>query len=316
MNTFSLPEFQRIWGWKIAIFLLFAGTGAGAYITGFVIGAIYHQFILIELAISVSAIFTAVSIIVMIWQVGLKANIVLAFSHLSTSWMSRGAIALAVFFVLTLIDIGLWLASGTYRMDGFHTTIGAINSIVSVFVLIYTGMLLKTLKSIAFWNSKLVPVLFLVLGLTTGIMGIAISLGIASFTTVVKAETISLLANFLAGLIIIETLFLVLYLWSRNRLDSKISVDAIIKGYLSVYFWVGMVIFGIVIPFIVVISIASPTSILIAGLVGLIGGLLIKYIIISGGASGMLDIRDELILSPVSARMTVSQYMSKLGIHK
>ena len=155
---------QRIWGWKMASSLFLAGTAAGAYLVGFVMGVGSQHAQILEVSIPASAILAVAAVVMMLWHAGRKGHFVMAFARPRTSWMSRGAIALAVFFALALLDVILWRALDGYLLGAGNLVIGIVASLVAVFVLSYTGLLLKSLKPITFWDSAWLPALFLVFG--------------------------------------------------------------------------------------------------------------------------------------------------------
>jgi formate-dependent nitrite reductase membrane component NrfD len=81
---------------------------------------------------------------------------------------------------------------------------------------------------------------------------------------------------------------------------ARTSVRRLLRGDLSTAFWVGVVLIGLVIPFVFEVFLGRGSlSILIASLCGLVGGLYVRYVVVSGAVKAPLNAEGVLIyLSP------------------
>jgi DMSO reductase anchor subunit len=88
-----------------------------------------------------------------------------AFSRFRTSWLSREA----VFAVLFYPCAGLWLGAVAFDLSAVLIDLGAALSLVlSLLTVFSTGMIYASLRAIPRWNSPLVPLNYLLLGLASG----------------------------------------------------------------------------------------------------------------------------------------------------
>jgi len=199
-----------------------------------------------------------------------------------TSWLARGFIFVMLFGGLGAIQMIL-----THWMPGSIVEIifKALAGIMAFSVAIYTGIILKNIKGVPFWNSALLPVLFIFCGILGG-FGLAVIIALnGGDINLAAAETGS------RWLLLANALLIGIYLWqaSTKESTSKQSVLEQLHGQSAPVFWIGIVILGIVIPMAIaltglIIKDMSPT-ILITGVVcEIIGGLALRYCILKAGA--------------------------------
>jgi len=310
---------QKVWGWKIVAYLFLVGLGAGAYLVGFVFNLIYPEFVLLsKLTVLITAPLVIVGLLFLIWDLGRKTLAHRAVLRPLSSWIARGTIIITVFIILDLIHIGIWIWPSTWLAGapGLRLALGGIASVFAVLTLIYTGLLLRAAKPIPFWNTSFLPVLFLVSGISTGTMGAAFSLsayGLSAGSAV--EQPLRLLARYDAFIIIFEALIICFYLWRMHQLTAgRTSARMVIRGSLAVPFWGGVVAVGLVVPFAfevykTYLSTIDPLALLtltaVASILGLVGGFLLRYIVIAGGTRTPLNVEGVLIPLPDTDRVKV-----------
>jgi formate-dependent nitrite reductase membrane component NrfD len=199
-----------------------------------------------------------------------------------SSWISRGII-----FVLAFVLLGAVQMAFSYWMPGSaaELTFKVLSGLAALAVAGYTGFVLNSVKAVPFWNSTLLPILFITYGLMGGFgMAALIALN-GGDVNLIAAETGT------RWLLIINALLLVVYLRtaSRRETTAKQSVVEQMRGSMAPVFWAGVVTFGIVIPLTVtlvnLVTGELPTSVLMGGaLCELIGGLSLRYCVLKGGA--------------------------------
>jgi formate-dependent nitrite reductase membrane component NrfD len=205
-----------------------------------------------------------------------------------TSWLARGFIFVMLFIGFGAIQlmISYW-APGTAAEVVFKVLAG----ISAVVVAVYTGFVLNTVKAVPFWNSSLLPLLFVLCGILGG-FGISVLIAInGGNVTLSTAEAWS------RWLLIANALLIAIYLWqaAARETTGKESVMEQIRGSSALVFWLGIVILGIIIPLIIafvgmVTEMAS--GILVFGVAcEIIGGLSLRYNVLKAGAYSPLIAR-------------------------
>jgi formate-dependent nitrite reductase membrane component NrfD len=198
-----------------------------------------------------------------------------------TSWMSRGFIFMVLFLGFGAIQLALsyWVPS-TAAVVTFKVLTG-----ISAFLLvIYTGFVMNYVNGIPFWNSALLPLLFVLSGALDG-SGLIIAIGLfGSNVDITVAETLSRM------LLIGTAVVIAIYLWSGTYMGpaGKEAVIRLVRGSIAPVLWVGVVVCGIIIP--VVISVSTyfigemSSGLLLLGIAGeTIGAFSLKYSILKAG---------------------------------
>jgi len=204
-----------------------------------------------------------------------------AFIRPQSSWISRGVIIMSVFVVFG----SLYLLARLGLLSPLKNIFLMI-AILSAFAeIIYVGFLLASLPSIPFWNTGLLPILFVIYSLMDG----------AGLTFIVapflgdQLITLQQLKRIDIWLILFASVNLLAYIWTmyNTTLGAKESVLELLKGKIATPFIGGVLIIGILIP--LPISIWAhfamlPYAILaISALMALAGGFLLRYSILKAG---------------------------------
>ena len=190
------------------------------------------------------------------------------------SWISRGFILIGINTILGAIHLGIYKWSGADSAYGM----GIAMNVFQILVILYGGFVISSIKSIPSWNSPIIPVLFMVLGLWGG-AELALALNMSN----TLAET------WIRILVPTYVLLLGIYIVTVYQYTStgKHVFRAITGGKLAPVFYLGAVGLGIVLPLIVVISGAfgsvshAVIAVAIAG--GITGDLSMRYCIFKCG---------------------------------
>ncbi len=203
-------------------------------------------------------------------------------AHPQTSWLARGFLFVVAFVLFGALQLIL-----TYWLPGSVAEIifKALAGIMAFAVAVYTGIILKNVKGVPFWNSALLPVLFVFCGILGG-FGLSVIIALnGGDVNLSAAETGS------QWLLIANALLIVVYLWRASIKESvgKQSVLEQLHGHNAPIFWTGIVALGIVIPLVIaltsLLSSEIPSALLITGVVcEIIGGLALRYCILKAGA--------------------------------
>lgn len=205
----------------------------------------------------------------------------------------------ARFLTVTMICAAIWWLS--YIPLDFFAGLDAflaparvpclfLSGICGFAVMVYTGTMLSTLKAHSFWATPAFPTLWTISATSTGCAGIMLFAGIhpAMGDAAVKlaTEEIKHLAH--TGdiiLVFLEMLVLLLMILSFLGAGNKVQnacAHRWIHGRLAVWFWVGMIGIGLVIP--QIINICFGDVHVLAYIVGpimvLCGGCLLRFLCI------------------------------------
>lgn len=199
-----------------------------------------------------------------------------------TSWISRGFIFIFLYagFAIIAIILAQWAPSATTAIAVFKI----LGGIFAFAQSIYTGFAVSYVNAIKLWNSAILPILFVVCGFSGGL---AILLGISlggSESQLVLMENITRIT------LIAFAVILIVYLWNTtySNVSARDAVARILGGNIAIFFWIGVVILGVVIPLGISIGTYftnnSSTALIITAVVTeIIGGLSLRYVILKGG---------------------------------
>jgi len=294
-------QLQRDWGWLIAAYLFLGGVGGGAY----TIAAI-NSFLGTSLALSTTVglwiAFPAllVGTLFLLFDLGSPTRAVLAGMKPGTSWIARGTWIISLFMVFSFLHLILHRFTNVGSTSGGAVLINIISVLGIVFAIgtmAYTGILLGASKGIPFWRSGVVPVIFVVSAVVTG--HFAIMLGMALFggsvETLVPLRAMAVEA---AALVVLEILVIIFFLQAAYRLpDSRESAERILRKQV---FIIGYFILGLAAPLVLMLIAyrfaagsqggAFSAVVIIGALLGLAGGLILRYAVLICGALPTLNI--------------------------
>jgi len=281
---------QTSWGWKIALYLFFAGAGAGAFFFGFVLTYLGRFMVMAGLSTFAGALIVLVSTFFLLadlgagaWDTSSMLNARRMYRLPSgTSWILRGTVILVLMVVFGLGYSIPVVFSGDMPPAG----LGIVAAIFSILTILYTGFLLGSIKAIPFWNTPVLPMLFLFSGLSTGIAIMAL-ISIAMLKGITLVSSLHLLGLIDIPLIVLELIALATYLetgWHGNDLMRE-SVCLLIRGMAAPLFWGILIVIGLIVPLILEITglATVPFVAAINSVFLLLGGVYLRYLILKCG---------------------------------
>ena len=341
----------RFWTWPIAIYLFLGGLGGG---TIFMAGIIYFLYgvpfmndvvayggmmgvdnaaaLLTQLpggtvgfGIFVGVVMLVLGCLLLIFELGQPKLFVRAFIT-KTAIIKWGAVLLSVAMIFALIwwVILYWPPQWDlfwYHWVGLANICAIIAMVASMGLMVYTGVLLSTMKARPFWNTPAVPILFTISALSTGCALLSLCLkgcpikfwmfgpflGDASLVEYAN----HFLHNIDIILVIAELIVLLLFLvlqYSSNEVGAKRVARRWLCGETAPIFWIGMVIIGLAIPLVCYLIGGEVLDGLVAPILALCGGLLLRFLFVYNndrrGIPGeqkyfnRLPIHDEMVANP------------------
>lgn len=304
---------QTIWGWQPALYLFLGGMGAGAFIAAMVAyfkegdrvrSTVFASVVAAAACLAVGLLLLLSELIVplrgmMMWQ---------SFSNFS-SWMTFGAwivfAALVVFAIEAILMCGGAVAAISRRVGTFGEkaaklarVFGIAGCVLAFCVAAYTGILLMSAPGVPLWNTLLVPCLFTVSALDTGVALVEVVAFLNRKKVELGAEVTRLFQRSVIELVVLELVVLAALIASMAAAPAQESHAAavaaqssalIVSGELAAPFWVLVVLVGLALPLV-----AAAASVLgkagkghgvaVVGAVGaMVGGCALRFIIVLAG---------------------------------
>jgi formate-dependent nitrite reductase membrane component NrfD len=266
---------QREWieghGIMVAFAMFFGGISGGLYLSSLYFHSEWGTFI--------AWIFAALAGLTDMAHLSKPMRFWRMLSKPKSSWISRGFILIWLFLGAAMIQMALthW-APGNAGEVFFKVVAG----IMAFGVIIYSGFALGFVGAIKIWNTGLVPILYVVSGVTSGLaVVILVSL---------HASNLYSIANYLLAALVVFAVTIVTYFWTATYGSStaRDSAMRVLKGPIAPSFWIGVVVLGIVLPIVMIAPFSLKQNIsqavfVISAVFTVIGGILLRYVILKAG---------------------------------
>jgi formate-dependent nitrite reductase membrane component NrfD len=273
---------QKAWieskGLMIWLSMYFGMFGGGVYLVSLYFNHLTGMFIswLIVLVIKGGLHMAHAQKPLKLWRMVLRPQ---------TSWISRGFILTILFIVFGAAQLAFsYWAPGTAGELIFKV----LGGVAAFGVMIYAGFALSCVSGIPFWNVAILPILFILWGILSGVSLVSIAgLDAGSEKTAMVAGIILLVAT----LVVIG-----LYLWTETYAGptARESVRELTRGSLSILWGIGVILIGIMIPLVVSLmsyfngTLFNPSLTILIFSCEMIGGLTFTYGLLRAGVYGPL----------------------------
>jgi len=288
---------QSKWSWEVAAYLFLAGLGGGAYVagvTGDFLGAGWEVPSKVGVFLGFPSVF--IGCMFLIADLGSPKNFWRAAMRPGTSWIARGTIIITIFMILDAIHIGFWVwpfPGVLANVDGARHFLGILGIIFAFATMIYTGILLGAARPIAFWSTAMLPLLFLVSALSTGVMAVVL---VSSILGAAHEGPIAGLTRLDVMLIILEIFVVGFYLQATHRVpESRASALLVMTGAVAPMFWLGFAFLGLLLPLVLELigafaltGAGAGIAAVIAAISGIVGGLILRQVVLLGGIQAPL----------------------------
>ena len=160
---------EHNWGWPIASYLFLGGLGGGMIVVAGLADLAFGRGELFSLGSLIAGIAIAIGSALLIFELGRPFQFWRVLSR-QKAIMTAGAWMLSFTIVTSFAYFSFWPDFSPWRqLVGLRHLVAGINIVLGLGVCIYTGILLGSLRARAFWNTPVLPVLFLVSGISTGV---------------------------------------------------------------------------------------------------------------------------------------------------
>ena len=302
---------EHYWGWLVAIYLFMGGMGAGAFIIAAVLeltGERYkHEYCPTALVgAGVSGPLIAIGTVLLIFDLGAGLREPWRILNMFTNWssvMTWGIWILSFFipiaFVYGILEVmqvhpGIlaWLRRWlrflpeTLPYRGIKRIVCSIGILLALGTALYTGVLLSVVEAVPLWATPILPILFLVSAVSTG-MGLSLDLSATLMVpeTPHRFKRLPLIHIALIGL---EIALLVLFFYTAlgQGGEAAESANLILTGAGSLIFWIVVAGLGMVFPLVVNIYALARGSHgylvgILAGAAIVLAGLFVRYLIVA-----------------------------------
>jgi formate-dependent nitrite reductase membrane component NrfD len=280
-------------------YLFFGGVGSGVYLVWYVAavffrrrGSVWHASVResTQPVLIISLALLALGCLCLIRDLAFPEKVHLLFTHPTLSLLTIGAFTLAAFIVC----LGYLVFAAFQKKKGrvahvVRTAVQLIAALLALVTMVYTGVFLATITAVPFWNTPLVPVLFVLSSLSAGISILVPVAILRTATTQGVARVPDFLVTIDVFLIAAEAgTALLLYLLSSGDEIIRLSLAELLTGRLFYEFWIGFVLCALVLPlvmevFTIIVQVTAPTYYVILGCLILIGGFFLRYCLINAG---------------------------------
>ena len=289
-----------VWGWQLAWYLFLGGLGAGATLTSLVASRSGSRFTTIERAgatLAGPAVALGTALLVLDLGMGRREPWRLVYLYLNwQSPMTWGTWILTLFIPVALLHALAVTGALAPRWERYvapvrracvkaQSALKVAAGVLALSTAVYTGVLLSAPPSFPLLSSWLLPVLFLVSALSTGLSAAVVVGHVKARRQRIELD-LHPWSRIHIGLVVVELGVLLAWLavGSASPAGSD-SVQMLVSGALAPVFWVVVVVAGLVGPVLafVVESARRGQSprLALAGEAGVLaGGLALRYLVL------------------------------------
>lgn len=273
---------QREWIDKRGLMLIsghfFSGVGAGAWLLSLFLG--------FQPGLIIGIIMVAIAGLAHLAFLGNMMRFWRMLSRPQSSWISRGFIAMSIFLLSSILYVAPVYVSGLPWTSA--SILGRILLVLSLIgtagILVYKGFVYAVVKALPFWNTPMLPALYIAYALRGGAAALIIALPFVNgHFPVERLELFKLWVVISSGVLILFYLAVM----KGAGIAARHSVNDLVAGRISMAFYLGTVLLGLVIPILMgglgYFTQLTDSLMVLVGISSLIGDFYIKYCIAKAG---------------------------------
>lgn len=294
------------WGPMIAIYLFLAGAAAGAYLTSSLISFKYPTAIKMRKAGRfIAPVLLAIGLVMLMLDA--EAGLHNPLRFIGLLFNPRSIMTIGVYIICVFMPIALIVAFLEWKDRAVPRPLDIVGDVAALCLAGYTGFLLGDSLGVPLWHNSVLPALFIVSALTSG-MALVVLAGL--FLEKEEYEKMALLRPIHIVLAVLEVVLIaaMLFIASGKGAAGAESVSMITSGSLAPAFWVGIIGIGLVLPLVMDVLAArsskqgsaavkasasgqaaqSITSEAIGQVGVVIGGFLLRFVVVMAGVTMIL----------------------------
>ena len=238
-----------VWGPMIAWYLFLAGASAGAFLTSAFVEAKYPESVKMRVAGRIIApIFLGIGLVMLMLDAEAGLHNPLRFFWLIAN--PGSVMTLGVYFICVFMPVALVSALLEVLKKPVPKWLTWVGIVFAFAVAAYTGFLLGVVKAFPLWNNAVLPILFVVSALSAGLaatslVGLLVDRERFEQMWLIKKSHVILSA---IEMVVLATMLVIV---SAGSVEGAASVYSLVAGQYAPAFWGGIVLLGLVAPFII-----------------------------------------------------------------
>ena len=238
-----------VWGPMIAWYLFLAGASAGAFLTSAFVEVKYPESVKMRVAGRIIApIFLGIGLVMLMLDAEAGLHNPLRFFWLIAN--PGSVMTLGVYFICVFMPVALVSALLEVLKKPVPKWLTWIGIVFAFAVAAYTGFLLGVVKAFPLWNNAVLPILFVVSALSAGLaatslVGLLVDRERFEHRWLIKKSHLILSA---IAMVVLATMLVIV---SAGSVEGAASVYSLVAGQYAPAFWGGIVLLGLVAPFII-----------------------------------------------------------------
>lgn len=288
---------HHYWEPPIALYLFLGGLAGGILF----LSAIFNSFVfpgfaeIYALPVLVALVCVAIGCVFLVvdlgqpgvfWRVWTTATSIIKWG---ATFLVIAAVFALLFFLAFIGDAWTIFAPLSNLLKPAADAFLLIAGFFGLCIMMYTGIMLSTLKAHAFWATPALPILFTVSAISTGCAAIVLSIGgwPAEFTlaTYVVSEAVLEILHVVDIILVIAELIIlltmVLSFLGAGNVTAKAAAKRWVKGSYAAFFWIGMVLIGLLCPLVLYLGGSGASVHVVAPILVLCGGCLLRFLVVN-----------------------------------
>ena len=273
----------------IAWYLFLAGASAGAFLTSAFVEVKYPESVKMRVAGRIIApIFLGIGLVMLMLDAEAGLHNPLRFFWLIAN--PGSVMTLGVYFICVFMPVALVSALLEVLKKPVPKWLTWVGIVFAFAVAAYTGFLLGVVKAYPLWNNAILPILFVVSALSAGLaatslVGLIVDRERFEQMWLIKKSHVILSA---VEMVVLATMLIIV---SAGSFEGAASVYSLVAGQYAPAFWGGIVLLGLVAPFLIegypvfiAKRVETSTTSMVVSVIGeagvLVGGFMLRLLVI------------------------------------
>ena len=238
-----------VWGPLIAIYLFLAGASAGAFLASAYIERKYPDAVRMRVAGRILApIFIGIGLVMLMVDAEAGLHNPLRFIFLV---MNPGSVmTLGVYFICVFMPVALIEAVLELLKKDVPRWLTVIGDVFAFAVAAYTGFLLGVVDAYPLWNNAILPVLFVISALASGLAAVNLCGLILDRESIEKMFDLKK-GHVVLGVAEIIALVVMFIIVASGDPQGAASIQSMLTGGFAGMFWIGLVLVGLLMPLLI-----------------------------------------------------------------